>query len=94
MTHLQRTPAPTARNSNAGSPIVSTRTNACGTRNVSIHRSNYIVTSISLCSLVDESGDHKVMKSICNELKVAFKPRHKFTAELGGYADKEDSESK
>jgi hypothetical protein len=33
-------------------------------------------------------------KSICNELKVAFKPRHKFTAELGGYADKEDSESK
>jgi hypothetical protein len=33
-------------------------------------------------------------KSICNELKVAFKPRHKFTAELGGYADKEDLESK
>jgi hypothetical protein len=34
------------------------------------------------------------VKSICNKLKVAFKPRHKFTAELGGYADKEDSESK
>ena len=27
---------------------------------VSIHRSNYVVTSLSLCSLVDESGDHKV----------------------------------
>ncbi len=33
-------------------------------------------------------------KSICNKLEVAFKPRHKFTAELGGYADKEDSKSK
>ncbi len=33
-------------------------------------------------------------KSICNELEVAFKPCHKFTAELGGYADKEDLESK
>jgi hypothetical protein len=33
-------------------------------------------------------------KSICDKLEVAFKPRHKFTAELGGYADKEDSESK
>ncbi len=33
-------------------------------------------------------------KSICNKLEVAFKPRHKFTAELGGYADKEDWESK
>ncbi len=32
-------------------------------------------------------------KSICNELEMAFKPRHKFTAELGRYADKEDSES-
>jgi hypothetical protein len=32
-------------------------------------------------------------KSICNKLKVAFKPRHKFTVELGGYVDKEDSES-
>ncbi len=25
-------------------------------------------------------------KSICNELEVAFKPRHKFTADFGGYA--------
>ncbi len=33
-------------------------------------------------------------KSICNKLEVAFKPRHKFAAELGGYMDKEDSESK
>ncbi len=33
-------------------------------------------------------------KSICDELKVAFKPHHKFTVELGGYVDKEDSESK
>ncbi len=33
-------------------------------------------------------------KSICDKLEVAFKPRHKFTVELGGYADKEDSESK
>jgi hypothetical protein len=29
-------------------------------------------------------------KSICNELKVEFKPRIKFTADLGGYAEKED----
>jgi hypothetical protein len=27
---------------------------------VSVHRYNYVVTSLSLCSLVDESGDHKV----------------------------------
>ena len=27
-------------------------------------------------------------KSICNKLKVAFKPRHTFTAGLGGYAKK------
>jgi hypothetical protein len=27
-------------------------------------------------------------KSICGELKVAFKPCHKFSAELGGYASK------
>jgi hypothetical protein len=33
-------------------------------------------------------------KSICDRLKVAFKPHHKFTVELGGYADKEDLESK
>ena len=33
-------------------------------------------------------------KSICNELKVDFKPRIKFTADLGGYAEKEDSGSK
>ncbi len=33
-------------------------------------------------------------KSICNELKVDFKPRIKFTADLSGYAEKEDSWSK
>ncbi len=33
-------------------------------------------------------------KSICNELEVEFKPRIKFTADLGGYAEKEDSGSK
>ncbi len=32
-------------------------------------------------------------KSICNEIKVAFKPCHKFLAELGGYVEKEDSGS-
>jgi hypothetical protein len=32
-------------------------------------------------------------KSICNELEVAFKPRITFTADLGGYAAKEDSGS-
>ncbi len=31
-------------------------------------------------------------KSICNKLEVAFKPRHKFTADLGGYAE-QDSDS-
>ncbi len=33
-------------------------------------------------------------KSICDELEIVFKPRHKFTAELGRYATKEDSGSK
>jgi hypothetical protein len=33
-------------------------------------------------------------KSICNELKVEFKPCIKFMADLGGYAEKEDSGSK
>jgi hypothetical protein len=32
-------------------------------------------------------------KLICNELKVAFKPHHKFTMDLGGYAEKDDSGS-
>jgi hypothetical protein len=32
-------------------------------------------------------------QSICDELKVDFKPRIKFTADLGGYAEKEDSGS-
>ena len=32
-------------------------------------------------------------KSICDELEVAFKPRHKFSAELGGYAEKDEAES-
>jgi hypothetical protein len=27
---------------------------------VSVHGANIVVTSLSLCSLVDESGDHKV----------------------------------
>jgi hypothetical protein len=33
-------------------------------------------------------------KLICNELEVVFKPRIKFTTDLGGYADKDDSGSK
>jgi hypothetical protein len=33
-------------------------------------------------------------KSICNELKVAFKPRITLTVDLDGYAAKEDSGSK
>jgi hypothetical protein len=33
-------------------------------------------------------------KLICNELEVDFKPRIKFTADLGRYAEKEDSGSK
>jgi hypothetical protein len=33
-------------------------------------------------------------KSICDELEVECKPRIKFTADLGGYAEKEDSGSK
>jgi hypothetical protein len=30
----------------------------------------------------------KFKKSICNKFKVVFKPRHKFSAELDGYASK------
>jgi hypothetical protein len=30
-------------------------------------------------------------KSICDELEVDFKPRIKFSADLGGYAKKDDS---
>ncbi len=33
-------------------------------------------------------------KLICDELKVEFKPHIKFMADLGGYAEKEDSKSK
>ena len=33
-------------------------------------------------------------KLICDELKVDFKPRIKFTADLGRYAEKDDSGSK
>ncbi len=43
--HLQRTPAPTAKKSNAGSPIVSTRTNACETKNTRDTISNLSATS-------------------------------------------------
>ena len=32
-------------------------------------------------------------KSICNELEVDFKPRITFLADLGGYAEKDDSGS-
>ena len=32
-------------------------------------------------------------KSICNELEVDFKPRIKFLADLGGYAEKNNSDS-
>ncbi len=30
-------------------------------------------------------------KSICNELEVAFKPCHKFTVDLGGYAKRDSN---
>ncbi len=30
-------------------------------------------------------------KSICNKLEVAFKPCHKFTADLGGYAERDSN---
>jgi hypothetical protein len=30
-------------------------------------------------------------KSICDELEVAFKPHHKFSADLGGYAKRATS---
>ncbi len=33
-------------------------------------------------------------KSICDKLKVAFKPRHKFSVELGGYASKGNESGK
>jgi hypothetical protein len=33
-------------------------------------------------------------KLICDELEVEFQPRIKFMADLGGYAEKEDLESK
>ncbi len=33
-------------------------------------------------------------KTICDGLEVTFKPRDMFTEELGGYATKEESESK
>jgi hypothetical protein len=32
-------------------------------------------------------------KSICDELEVEFEPRIKFAADLGGYAEKDDSSS-
>ena len=33
-------------------------------------------------------------KSICDELEVDFKPRHKFSSKMGGYKDaKSDKES-
>ncbi len=32
-------------------------------------------------------------KSICDKLEVAFKPHHKFTAELGGYAERDSDGS-
>ncbi len=32
-------------------------------------------------------------KSICDKLEVAFKPRHKFTADLGGYAERDSNGS-
>jgi hypothetical protein len=33
-------------------------------------------------------------KSICDELEVTFKPRHKFAADLGGYAERENGAEK
>jgi hypothetical protein len=32
-------------------------------------------------------------KSICDKLEVAFKPRHKFTADLGRYAEQDSNGS-
>ncbi len=32
-------------------------------------------------------------KSICDKLEVAFKPRHKFTADLGGYVERDSDGS-
>ncbi len=32
-------------------------------------------------------------KSICDELEVVFKPRHKFAADLGGYAERDSNGS-
>ncbi len=32
-------------------------------------------------------------KSICDKLEVAFKPRHKFRADLGGYAERDSDSS-
>jgi hypothetical protein len=32
-------------------------------------------------------------KSICDKLEVAFKPRHKFAADLGGYAERDSDSS-
>ncbi len=55
MMRLQRTPDPTARNSNAGSPIASTRTNACGTRNTRNTISNPSATSLRWLSSQDTS---------------------------------------
>ncbi len=34
----------------------------------------------------------RAMKSICDELEVDFKPRIKFSADLGGYAEKDDGD--
>ncbi len=44
--HPQRKPAPTARNSNARSPIVLSWTNACGTKNTRDTVSNPSATSL------------------------------------------------
>jgi hypothetical protein len=33
------------------------------------------------------------LKSICDKLEVAFKPRHKFAADLGGYAEQDRNSS-
>jgi hypothetical protein len=43
---------------------------------------------------VDKKYKGYRFKLIYDELEVDFKPRIKFTADLGGYAEKEDSGSK
>ncbi len=57
------------------------------------HRKKSHCAKLDKCMLNKKYKGYR-FKSICNELKVDFKPGIKFTANLGGYAEKEDSGSK